>query len=86
MITTVTTSMVTTVTTAVGLGMALGVAAVVTLIVFLCGKELASVSIVVSGDSSRGFLARSFDVGIMPLVIVFGINIVIKVMEILSFI
>ena len=82
MITTVTTSTVTTVTTAVGLGLALGVVAMVTLITFLCGKELASASI--GKDGSQRFLFRSFDVGIMPLVIVFGVTILINVLEILS--
>ena len=53
MITTVTTSTVTTVTTAVGLGLALGVVAMVTLITFLCGKELASASI--GKDGSQRF-------------------------------
>ncbi|MFC1871787.1 hypothetical protein ACFLYF_05270 [Chloroflexota bacterium] len=86
MITTVTTSTVTTVTATIGLGLMLGLVAVVTLVVFLCAKELASINTGISNGGSRGFLMRSFNLGIVPLVIVFGVTVVIKVMEVLAWI
>ena len=80
MITTVTTSTVTTVTTMIGFGVALGLVAVVALVAFLCVKELAAAS----GGSSQRFLARSLDVGIVPLIIAFGMIVAMKVVAILA--
>ncbi len=79
MITTVTTSTVTSVTTMVGFAMTAGLVAVVALVIFLCAREL----VAASGGSHR-FTARSFDVGIVPLVVAFGVIVVMKVVEILA--
>ena len=79
MITTVTTSTITSVTTMVGFAVAAGLVAVIALVTFLCARELAA-----TGGGSRRFLARSFDVGIVPLVIAFGVIVTMKVVEILT--
>ncbi len=80
MVTTVTTSTVTTVTTMIGFGAAMGVMAVIALLTFLCIRQLAAVS---KGDSHR-FLARSLDVGIVPLFIAFIMIVAVKILEILA--
>ena len=84
MITTVTTSTVAIVTSVVGMGLALGLATVITLVVFLGTKELVAASAGKSG--SWRFLARSFNVIIVPLFAVFFITCAVKVMEILGWI
>ena len=81
MISTVTTSTVTTVTTvaAMGLTATLSIAAVVSLIFFLTVRELASTS--GSGTSLR--IARSFSIGIVPLVMAFAVTIAVKIFELI---
>jgi hypothetical protein len=79
-ITTVTTSTITSVTTTIGFAIAVSLVAVIALVVFLCAKELAAAS---SGSSPR-FLARSFDIGIVPLVIAFIMIVAMKVVEIIA--
>ena len=79
MITTVTTSTITSVTTTIGFAAAVGLVAVITLVAFLCTKELAAVS-----SGSQKFLARSFDVGIVPLIVAFGMIVAMKVVQILA--
>lgn len=80
MITTVTT--VTTITSiaAMGFTAALGIAAVVSLVVFLVTKELASANR--SGPWAQ--IAKFANVGIWPLTIVFGIIVGIKIVEVLA--
>ena len=79
MISTVTVSSVTTVS-ALGVSAALGVLAVVALIAFLAAKELLSAS-----PSSRfKLLGRSLNVGIVPLIMVFGVIAITKIVEVLS--
>ncbi len=80
MITTVTT--VTTVTTIAALGLtgALSIAAVVLLMLFLTTKELAGAS--GSGLSLR--VAKFASVGILPLVMVFAVIVVMKIVEVLA--
>ena len=80
MISTVTTSTISTVSIMVGFGMVLGVVAVIALIVFLCAKELASAS----ESKSHRILAKSLDVGIVPLIIAFAMIVAMKVVEILA--
>ena len=83
MISTVITSTITTITTVtaiVGFGVALGVVAVVALIGLLGAKELTSVS----ASSTHRFLAKSLDVGIVPLGIAFAVIVAVKVVEILA--
>ena len=82
MIITVTTSTITTVTTvtAMGLTAAISIAAVASLIFFLAIKELANAR--GSGISSR--IARSFNLGILPLMMAFAIIIVIKIAEVIA--
>ncbi len=80
MITTVTT--VTTVTTIAALGLTgvISIAAVALLMLFLTTKELA-------GASSRGFslrIAKFVGVGILPLVMVFAVVVVMKIVEVLA--
>ena len=79
MISTVTTSTVTTVTTTIGFGVAMGAAAVITLLAFLFIRELATSS---KGTHHR-FLARSLDIGIVPLFIAFVTIVVMKIVEVL---
>ncbi len=79
MITTVTT--VTTVTTIAALGLTgiVSIASVVLLMLFLTTKELA-------GASNQGFslhLAKFASVGILPLVMVFAIIVIMKIVEVL---
>lgn len=79
MISTVTTTTVSTITTAVGIAASLGLMAVLTLIAFLVAKELA-------GADSRPrlqALGRALNVGIIPLLLVFGAIAAAKVVEVL---
>ena len=80
MITTIVTSTVTTVTTAVDFGMIFGLVAVIGLIAFLCARELAATS----ENSSHRSLAKFLDIGIIPLIIVFAMIVMMKVVEILT--
>ena len=83
MISTVITSTITTITTVtaiVGFGLAFGVVAVVVLIGLLGAKELSSAS----GSNTYRLLAKSLDVGIVPLAIAFAVIVVVKVAEILA--
>ena len=80
MITTVTT--VTTITTVAALGLTgvVSVGAVVLLMLFLTAKELA-------GASNLGFplrVAKFVSVGILPLVMVFAVVVVMKVVEVIA--
>jgi len=77
MISTVTTSTVTTVT---GFGMTLGLVAVIALIAFLGVRELATAS---EGGTQR-LLAKSLDIGIVPLIIAFAMIIAMEMVEILA--
>ena len=80
MVSTVTTSTITTVTTMIGFGVVVGLVAVIALIGFLCAKELAASS----ENGRRRLLARSLDIGIVPLIIAFTMIVVMKVVEILA--
>ncbi len=60
-----------------GFGVVMGVIAVVALLAFLCTRELAAAS----RDSKHRFLAKSLDIGIVPLLIAF---VMIAVMTILG--
>ncbi|MBA7506256.1 hypothetical protein ES706_04937 [subsurface metagenome] len=77
MISTVTTSAVTTM---IGFGMALGLVAVITLIAFLGVRELATAS---RGGTQR-LLAKSLDIGIVPLIIAFAMIIAMEMVKILA--
>ena len=77
MISTVTTTTVTTVTAMMGFGVVMGVIAVVALLAFLCTRELAAAS----RDSKHRLLAKSLDIGIVPLLITF---VMIAVMTVLG--
>jgi hypothetical protein len=82
MVSTVTSSTISTVTSiaVAGFGVALGVVCVIALIALLTTKELAS-----AGESgSSKFIARFCDIGILPLVVTFGITVIIKVVDILA--
>jgi len=79
MVSTVTTSTVTAVTT-IGFGVAIGLAAVITLLAFLFIRELATAS----KGTNRQFLARSLDVGIIPLLFAFAVIVVMKIVEVLA--
>jgi len=79
MISTVTTTTVSTITTAVGIAASLGLMAILTLIAFLVAKELA-------GADSRPrlqALGRALNVGIIPLLLIFGAIAAAKVVEVL---
>ncbi len=80
MIATVTTSTIAAVTTMGSLGVIMGVVAVVALLVFLCVRELAGAG----QDGKRKFLARSLEVGIVPLFIAFVMIMAVKLVAILS--
>jgi len=81
MITTVITSTITSITTTsmMVFGVGLGLVAVIALIVFLFARQLAT-----SGSNSPRFLAKSLDVSIVPLLIVFALIVGIKAVEILG--
>ena len=83
MITTVTTSTVTTVTTiaAMGLTGVVTIAAVVCLIVFLTIRELAGAG---GPNASLRRVARFFGIGVLPLVIAFGIIVAVKISELIA--
>ena len=83
MISTVTTSTITTITTVttmIGFGTAVGLAVVITLIAFLGTKELA----IASQGGSQRLLAKSLDVGIVPLIIAFAMIATMEIVEILA--
>lgn len=82
MISTVTATTVTTVTTTtvVGLVVALGLAAVLVLIGLLVVKELVGAS----QNPRARFLATTLNVGISPLLFVFSLIVVTRVLEILG--
>ena len=82
MITTVTTSTITTVTTIAALGWTAGIgaAAVVALIGFLTTKELASASL----SPSRQLIASFFNVSIVPMIMVFAVIVVVKIVAVLG--
>lgn len=79
MISTVTTSTVTTVTAMIGFGVVAGMMAVTTLLVFLCAREMAGAS----KESKLRLLAKSLDIGIVPLLIAFVMIVVMKIAEVL---
>lgn len=80
MIATVTTSTIAAVTAMGSLGVTMGIVAVVALLVFLCVRELAGAG----QDGKRKFLARSLEIGIVPLFIAFVMIIAMKIAEILA--
>jgi len=58
----------------------LGLVAVITLVAFLCARDLAA-----AGESSScRSLAKFLDIGIIPLSIVFAMIVTVKVMAILA--
>lgn len=79
MISTVTVTTVTTIM-AIGLAASLTVFSVILVIALLTSKELLSAS---SGARQK-FLARSFNISIIPLLLAFAVIVAVKVMEILS--
>lgn len=88
MISTITTSTITTVTSSVtsittlmGFSLVFGLIAVVTLIVFLAAKEL-----VMAGNVSgnRRLLAQALDIGIVPLILTFGVILVVEIVRMVS--
>lgn len=80
MISTVTTTTTTVTTASIAIVAVLGIAAVVILILFLITRELATAS-----DGPRfKLLGRHLNAGIVPLLIVFGMIVAMKVMEVLS--
>lgn len=79
MVTSVTTTTITSIA-AMGFAAALGIAAVVSLVIFLVTKELASANR--SGPWAQ--IAKFANVGIWPLTIVFGIIVGIKIVEVLA--
>jgi len=79
MISTVTTSTITTVTTTIGFGVVVGVMAVIALLVFLCIKGFATAS----NNTNHRLLAKSLDVGIVPLLIAFVMIVAMQIVEIL---
>jgi hypothetical protein len=58
----------------------LGLVAVITLLAFLCARELAAAS----KSSSCRSLANFLDIGIIPLIIVFAMIAAVKVLAILA--
>lgn len=80
MITTIITTTAAGITTVVDFGMILGLVAVIGLIAFLCARELA----VASESSSHRSLAKFLDIGIIPLIIVFAMIVMMKVVELLA--
>ena len=79
MVSTVVTSTVTTITSTVGFGTTLGLVAVIALAVFLCARQLAA-----TGEGNvRKLLVASMNISIVPLIIVFAVIVVVKVVEIL---
>ena len=80
MITTIVTSSATSITTMADFGMILGLVVVIALVAFLCAKELATAS----ESSSHRSLAKFLDIGMIPLIIVFAMIVIMKVVEILA--
>ena len=80
MISTVVTTTVTTITTMIGFGMAVGLVAVIALIAFLGVRELATAS---EGSKQR-LLAKSLEIGIVPLIIAFVMIVAMEIVEILA--
>jgi len=82
LISTVTVTTITTITTiaALGLTAAISIAAVVTLIVFLTTKELASSG----GNSSSMRIGRYLSVGIILLLMAFAAVVAVKIAEVLA--
>ena len=80
MITTVTISSVTTVTAIIGFGMTAGLVAIITLIAFLGVKELANAD----GNGTQRLLAKSLDIGIIPLTILFVMITATRIVAILA--
>lgn len=79
MVSTVTTTTVSTVTTAMMAG-SLGLVAVITLLILLVQKELIAVS-----DGARAkVLVRALNIAIAPLLMAFGLSMVVKVLQILG--
>ena len=74
------TSTTTSVSAMLDFGMILGLVAVIALIAFLCVKELATAS----RSSSHRSLAKFLDIGMIPLIIVFAMIVIMKVVEILA--
>jgi hypothetical protein len=79
-ISTVTTSTVTTISTMVDIGVIVGTVAVGTLVALVCARELAGAA----GGRRPGLLARSLNVSIVPLLMVFIAIVVVKVLAILA--
>ena len=79
MISTVTTSTVTSITTMIGFGTMQALIVFIALGVFLSIKKLAATR----SSSSTRFLARSLDVGIVPMVIAFAMILAMRVVELL---
>lgn len=79
MVSTVTTTTVSTVTTAVMAG-SLALIAVITLLVLLVQKELIAVS---DGPRAR-VLVRALNIAIAPLLLAFGLSMIMKVWEVLG--
>ena len=80
MISTVTITTTTVTTASIAMVAVLGIAAVVTLIALLVTKELATAT-----DGPRfKMLGRHLNVGIIPLLMVFSMIVVTKVVEVLS--
>lgn len=73
--------MVTSVTTATmtGLGLLLGLVAMICLIVLLATKQLVSAN----AGPKQSFLAKSLNIGIAPLIIVFAMIVVMKLVVII---
>ncbi len=82
MVTTISTTTVTTVTmiAAMGLTAAISMAAAVILVLFLSTKELAS-----AGKSDISMhIGRFLGIGIVPLLVVFAVIVVVKIIEVLA--
>jgi hypothetical protein len=78
-ISTVTTTTTTTVTTVAGVVATLGLAATIFLIVFLTAKELTPAR----GKGTFRIFGRNLDIAIIPLLLVFTMIVVMKVIEVL---
>ncbi len=86
MISTVTTTTVTTVASTT-MAAGLGLLATLVLIVLLVAKELAGAGMHSAGNTSTVALSRSIDrvlnVAIVPLLVVFSLIVIVKVLEVL---
>jgi hypothetical protein len=81
MITTVTTTTTTVVTTTISLAASLALIGTITLILFLIAKMLLSSSTI----DSNLFLSERLNIVIVPLLLMFTLIVVIRVVEILGF-